>query len=490
LLGDFTFAVWDERARHLFCARDQLGVKPFFYAHIGRAVIFSNSLNCLRRHPAVSDALNDQAIADFLLFEVNQELSTTVFADIQRLPPAHAAVWDERGFAMHRYWTMPVEEPVFFRHSEEYPERFAELLRGAVSDRLRTSKVSVFMSGGLDSSSLAAVASELLRQRGADCGVQAFTTLLDGLDGNERYYAHLVAAHLQIPINTSDLSDTLLDAGWERAAIRTPEPIGNPTQLGTELAQFRTAAAHARVGFYGEGPDNALVFEWQAYLARLVQTRDARRLVADVCRHIVLHRRVPLLPSVLRMWRARRRRGYWTPAFPSWLAPDFESRLRLRERWEQHTHGSHKSSVHPVRPVSYTGLNNPLWEPLFRAFDAEATGTAFEVRHPFLDLRVLRFCLALPAVPWCRRKLVLRHAMRDRLPLPVLRRDKTPLSSDPNWEGARRFGLAPFDPTPQLAAYVNVRRVPARADADMVAFRTNFRPRALNYWLSTGAPRP
>ena len=63
---------------------------------------------------------------------------------------------------------MPIDEPVFFRRSEEYPERFAELLGTAVSDRLRTNKVSVFMSGGLDSSALAAVASELLRQRGAE----------------------------------------------------------------------------------------------------------------------------------------------------------------------------------------------------------------------------------------------------------------------------------------------------------------------------------
>src|SRR5262249_25439910 len=93
LLGDFAFAVWDRPRRRLFCARDQLGVKPFFYAHVGETVIFSNTLDCIRRHPAVSEKLNELAIGDFLLFGLNQDLTTTSFADIRRLPPAHRATW-------------------------------------------------------------------------------------------------------------------------------------------------------------------------------------------------------------------------------------------------------------------------------------------------------------------------------------------------------------------------------------------------------------
>ena len=88
LIGDFAFAIWDSRQQRLFCARDHFGVKPFFYALMGQCLIFSNTLNCLRGHPAVSDSLNDLAVADFLLFEMNQDPGTTVFADIQRLPPA------------------------------------------------------------------------------------------------------------------------------------------------------------------------------------------------------------------------------------------------------------------------------------------------------------------------------------------------------------------------------------------------------------------
>ena len=128
LLGDFAFAIWDGPRQRLFCARDQMGVKPFFYAHLGSLVVFSNTLDCVRQHPAVSNKLNDLAIADYLpFFEMNEDHATTSFADIQRLPPAHSAVWSRNGLRMTRYWTMPIDEPTFYKRPEEYVERFKDL---------------------------------------------------------------------------------------------------------------------------------------------------------------------------------------------------------------------------------------------------------------------------------------------------------------------------------------------------------------------------
>src|SRR5207249_147082 len=122
----------------------------------GQTLIFSNTLDCIRQHPAVSDKLNDLAIADFLLFDLNQDPHTTSFADIQRLPPAHRATWSADSMRMTRYWTLPIDEPVYFKRADDYTDRFKELLNTSVSDRLRTNKIAVFMSGGLDSPALAA----------------------------------------------------------------------------------------------------------------------------------------------------------------------------------------------------------------------------------------------------------------------------------------------------------------------------------------------
>ncbi|MGH9703335.1 MAG: asparagine synthetase B family protein, partial [Candidatus Acidiferrales bacterium] len=138
LLGDFSFAIWDERNRHLFCARDHFGVRPFFYAQVGDCFVFSNTLDCVRIHPAVSDELNELAIADYLLFDGNQEVDTTIFSEIRRLPAAHFLSLRNGSPCVRRYWTLPVERPLKFKTKSECVERFLELLDTAVSDRLRT----------------------------------------------------------------------------------------------------------------------------------------------------------------------------------------------------------------------------------------------------------------------------------------------------------------------------------------------------------------
>ncbi|MEK7834195.1 MAG: asparagine synthetase B, partial [Acidobacteriota bacterium] len=107
LLGDFAFAIWDGRQKRLFCARDHFGIKPFFYAKVADHFIFSNTLNCVRLHTAVSDELNEQAVGDFLLFNGNQDLGMSAFADVQRLPPAHTLVCSEGKLGLRRYWSLP-----------------------------------------------------------------------------------------------------------------------------------------------------------------------------------------------------------------------------------------------------------------------------------------------------------------------------------------------------------------------------------------------
>jgi asparagine synthetase B (glutamine-hydrolysing) len=128
---------------------------------------------------------------------------------------------------MRRYWTLPIDEPVFFRKDDDYVDRFRELLDQAVDDRLRTKKIGVFMSGGLDSPAMAAAASRILRGRSAACEVRAFTTVIEGFDGNERHFARMVAEHLGIPIHFRDLTESVLDSDWAKvtSTLLSPSPI-------------------------------------------------------------------------------------------------------------------------------------------------------------------------------------------------------------------------------------------------------------------------
>src|ERR1041385_7702205 len=223
LFGDFAFAIWDERKQRYFCARDHFGVKPFYYTFIDNEFAFSSSLNELR--PRVSNTLNEISGGDYLLFGVNQDLSTTIFKDIHRLPPGHTLTAANGSLRIERYWTPEPSAEVRFRDTRSYVERFSELLAQAVRERVTTDRVAISMSGGLDSTSLAAIA----RHQNKD--VHAFAVVYDSLiPDDERHYSTLAAEHLGIPIThvSADRYD-LFDGDLDQ-----PEPF----QISPLTGQF------------------------------------------------------------------------------------------------------------------------------------------------------------------------------------------------------------------------------------------------------------
>ncbi len=435
-------------------------------------------LDCVRLHPSVGSELHDPAIADFLLFGLNLDPATTAFRAIRKLPPAHAITWTDGRAFIRRYWRLPIEEPLHFARSDEYPERFRELLGAALRDRLRAPRVGILMSGGLDSTTLAAAAQAILREDGADGAVHAIASVYDRLvPDDERHYAAVAARHLHIPIRFDVRDDETSILEWDRVSIHTPEPVENPPACAAAQAFYRSAAAETRVLLYGEGPDNALHYEWRAYLKHLLGRRAFGRLIRDASADLLWHRRVPLWSSVRRLVR-------WTPieqeAYPAWLAADFEARASCRERWESCR--SVQPGIHPVRPKAYDGLDHPRWQHLFESCDWHAASSGVEILHPFLDLRVLRFMLSVPAIPWCRDKLLIRRAMRNALPGEVLRRKKTALPANPDFERVRTAGLRRLEPQPELDRYVVAARVP-QAPRSGTELRSALRAHGLSHWL-------
>ena len=201
LLGDFAFVIWDGESRRLFCARDHFGVKPLYYTRLAKSLVVSNTLNCIRLHPQVSGALNEAAIGDFLLFGQNQDLATTVYQAIKRLPPAHTLTWTGDTLVIQRYWELPLDEPLHYAKPSDYVERFQELFSAAVADRLRMRDIGVAMSGGMDSTSVAAMAKRLLDDSSAVSNLNAHCIVYDSLiPDQERYWSGLAANYLKIPI--------------------------------------------------------------------------------------------------------------------------------------------------------------------------------------------------------------------------------------------------------------------------------------------------
>ena len=476
LIGDFAFAIWDGRIRRIFCARDQMGVRPFYYFQSGKTFVFSNTLNCVRLHPDVSDKLNDLAIADYLLFDMNQDKATTTFADIQRIAPAHSLAVSKDHCVSRRYWSMPIDEPVYYKHNSDYVDRFTELLTQAVRDRSRADWIGVHMSGGLDSSSLAAAACQLRRP-----AVAAFTHVFDHLiPDQERYYSGLVADRLGIPIHYTVCDDMVMDPEWDRRPYRTPEPSAYSVNRTYDLPVYRDLAEHGRVIFWGEGPDNALDYEWQPYLAYLARGRRWSRLTRDIFQHVLVHRRIVPMSAILSYGKRSAEEAH-EQAFPPWLDDEFASRTDARARWEATR--SPAASLHPVRPLGFQSIDSTIWQRLFESFDPGFTEAPVEFCHPYVDLRLFRYMLSVPPLPWCRRKHLIRQAMRSILPEEVLRRNKAPLVESPTFNTVRRIGMRPMVPGEAILKYVNPRKVPGTMPNDASEFRLNLRPAILNHWL-------
>ena len=149
-----------------------------------------------------------------------------------------------------------------------------------------------------------------------------------------------------------------------------PRNHRSPLNLARNFAWFQEVSSHSRVFFWGEGPDNALTYEWRPYLKFLIARGQYLRAVRDTWRHVIHHRRIPLLPSIPRILRVRFDPDFKKPSFPAWLNPDFESRYGLRARWEdQRAKEARLSSLHPVRPDAYESFTGPLWQTLFEAID-------------------------------------------------------------------------------------------------------------------------
>jgi asparagine synthase (glutamine-hydrolysing) len=191
----------------------------------------------------------------------------------------------------------------------------------------------------------------------------------------------------------------------------------------------------------------------------------------------------------LRGWLGGRRSAPDTSA--GWLNPDFAARFQRGAR----AGGVARSApVHPVRPAAYELLVSEDWASTFESYDAGVTGVPVDVRHPFFDVRLVEYLLAIPPMPWCFDKTILRLAMRGVLPEAVRLRPKTVGAGDAVVAVLRRPAaqwVDGFEPMPALGAYVRRDRVPrVYGEEDSASVWTGLRPLCLNYWLTAQAAGP
>jgi asparagine synthase (glutamine-hydrolysing) len=454
LLGDFSFCIWDVGRRQLVCARDHFGVKPLYYARVGSAVVISNVLRSIRRYPGVSDRLDDLAVGDVLLFGLAMDPSRTMFADVSRLPPAHVLVGSGSGVQrLHRYWTL--DPPDTRRHPDngEPVEEFAAALHVAVADRVRGGPIGVLMSGGLDSSSVAAVAAGVLGASAPE-SLRAFTGIYETVAADEeRYYSSLVAARLNIAIEYLPLDGYTLFDRWDNGGL-PPEPTTEP-MTATTADLLSRAAKHGAAVLTGDGGDPLLL---PSTLINQIGKLPFSRLMTGLWTSLRAHARPPigLRSSLLGHLQASA-----TPV-PSWLAEPLLQSFDPRARWAEIT--TQRSVDRGPRSAAVNSLTDPWWPSTFETYDPGATGRPVDMRYPFFDVRLVDVGLRLPSFPFCVNKQVLRSAMSGMLPDDVVRRPKTPLAVLPEtfhgqWSVAA--AVQALAAAPAIEQYVNIQQFEA-----------------------------
>jgi asparagine synthase (glutamine-hydrolysing) len=315
-------------------------------------------------------------------------------------------------------------------------------------------------------------------------GLQAFTYVYDRLmQDQERYYSGLVAHALGVPIHFLAQDDYRLYDRAEQLQSRAPDPLNEPFQAIT-ADQLKAVGESSRIALTGDGGDPVFCGN-QSCLTEMLSSFRVGELVKSAAYFWLCRRRPPRLGIRTLFRRALGIIRSVRPEYPTWLNSSFETRYELRARWEEKTGDC--GLVHPRRPETYESLTDPLWQQVFVAYSPDLTHSSVDVRYPFFDVRLLRYMLRVPSLPWCSEKLMLRVAMQGMLPEQVRMRRKTRIVDDPilvRLNERSQLLLGVDGGANQILEYVDRAKANHRLTSNPREIWVNVRPISLSCWLS------
>jgi asparagine synthase (glutamine-hydrolysing) len=439
LRGMFAFAIWDCRRKTLFAARDRLGIKPFYYRYDRKKLLFGSEIKTILSYPGVRAEFNTGVLAEYLAFGYLAG-SQTMFAGIDKLPPGHTLEVDAAGqLTIECYWdlTVPVDEEV--RPGEYYVNTYRELLEACVSSHLMSDvPLGVFLSGGLDSSAVAALTTKIRREP-----IETFSVGYGEEAFSELPYARQVAKHIgsrhhQVLLSREEFFATLPALIWHE-----DEPIVWPSSLSLYFVA-KLARERVTVVLTGEGSDETLGgytrYAWTLANSRL--DRVYRSLTPAFFRQWIRDGiGSGVLPSGLRRKLEHTFVGRDGASWPSFYFDNFYSAFSAAEQGELLTPRARelsgnayagsmaywdKSSGDLLHRLLYTDIRTYLVELLMKQ-DQMSMAASIESRVPFLDHQLVEFAARIPArysIQGLSGKHILKLAVEDLLPDSVVYRQK------------------------------------------------------------------
>ncbi len=441
LRGMFAIAVWDSTEKSLFLARDRFGIKPLYYVHGSDGTLwFASEIKALIEAGAVRPALNEAAFPDWLANHAPSG-NDTLFAGVHRLPPGHTLTWRDGAINIRRYWDLPTGQGAHATrpHNElvqEYLERFTE----SVKLRLMADvPLGMFLSGGIDSSAITAVMSTMVSDP-----IKTFSVAFAEREANEFTYARQVAERYRTDHHEVILGRDEFFALIPRLVWHEDEPMAHPSSVALH-AVSRLAAEHVKVVLTGEGSDETLAGynryrmtalfrefgqQWETFVPGVL-----RRAVAKGVRGAAPHSRfarklarTPLaLASDLDTLYFDNFAVFGRNRQQQVLSAALQDRLGAVDPYAAHHAAMARRAGAPLlEQLLYADTATYLHELLMKQ-DQMSMAASIESRVPFLDHTLVEWVIGLPPALKLRgldTKVVLREAMKNKLPPDILSRKK------------------------------------------------------------------
>ncbi|HMU32527.1 MAG TPA: asparagine synthase (glutamine-hydrolyzing) [Pyrinomonadaceae bacterium] len=438
LRGMFALAIWDTAERKLLIARDRLGVKPLYYVHKDNGdLYFASEIKALLAAGAVKPEVNFAALQDQFANHGTCG-DATLFAGVKRLKPGHTLEWKDGKVEIREYWDIEFEPKISRANERDLVEEWREMFREAVEMRLMADvPLGMFLSGGIDSSAIAGVMSQLV-----DEPIKTFSVAFDEREANELEFARLVANkfktdHHETIVSPDDFFDALPRLVWHE-----DEPLGFLASVPLYFVS-RLAAEHVKVVLTGEGSDETLAgYGRYAKALKLLEIGERYEAVTPAFIRGAVRGGVAALPKALGQKLGRtflaRDADIENLFFDNFAVFPKKEQARMfsreaRERfglggaYDEHGRLLAKTDAEDtLDKLLYADTKTYLHELLMKQ-DQMSMAASIESRVPFLDHRLVEFSARMPREMKLRgstTKWILREAMADILPQEILTRPK------------------------------------------------------------------
>jgi len=432
LQGMFAFALWDRERQQLLLARDRMGIKPLYFALTDRHFLFASEIKAILASGLIKPALNETAIPEYLAtgFTSGPE---TFFRGIQKLLPGRTLRFSRGAVRWNRYWTLPESSTSGTQSLKQQAAELRVRLHDCVQSHLMSDvPVGLFLSGGIDSTGLAALMASIVKQP-----VKTFSVGFPEREGNELHYARLAAQsirseHAEGVVTGRDFFRELPRLIWHE-----DEPIAFPSSVPLYFVSA-LAREHVKVVLTGEGADE-LFGGYNRYRV----TAWNQRLGAAYSRLVPRFARKSLSKTIASSpWPVRRYLGRTFLSLAADVRTLFFENFAFFNREARHSiFGEPLRSIDPFHELmrvfnensggsldrmTATDLQTYLVELLMKQ-DQMSMAASVESRVPFLDHTLVEHVVGLPATSKVRgwqTKVVLREALRGLIPNEILTRRK------------------------------------------------------------------